>query len=534
MIVADAPPTYIEAMKRILKFRRLAGAMAVAALALTFGCGGGGTTPDDGLTPVITFTPEAQAQQITVGQNTIFRVAVDPEVALTVTWRRGAAVVGTSRDYAFAASQVGRDTLRVRAEAARASRDYYWVIDVAPEAQTVPPPVPGVSVAPGQDPVQVTVSWSRVNASTYPLVDYVVAISYAGQITVQNWGDAQVLGEVAHVAGQVNYTRTFGHLDAGLVPGAEAWIAIRARDDRGQLSAEFTNRFTRITTEWWIYGRVTDDAGEPLVAVSLASSPQVRNGNSDGGGRFRLGPYRSIDTVTVQTATIEYYDLTTARLGSAVDVERDIVLPFKHGVDPSCTGYDGDFLTYLRHMTRTQSADADTAASRLWKWERYPVSVFLPDSTTASGRDLDGLARAMLELWNSEMGETYVVEATSAATADVRVEWTPDILGGYGSTALDLPAGGVLGDVAPIRVRVRVAAVIEADQFFMEVVLHEFGHALGLVKHSDLCPGSGHLMLDGGGGGNLDLEFPIHPDEMRAVRTIRRLAQGVDMRRYAP
>jgi len=81
---------------------------------------------------------------------------------------------------------------------------------------------------------------------------------------------------------------------------------------------------------------------------------------------------------------------------------------------------------------------------------------------------------------------------------------------------------------------VRVAAVIEADQFFMEVVLHEFGHALGLVKHSDLCPGSGHLMLDGGGGGNLDLEFPIHPDEMRAVRTIRRLAQGVDMRRYAP
>jgi len=41
-------------------------------------------------------------------------------------------------------------------------------------------------------------------------------------------------------------------------------------------------------------------------------------------------------------------------------------------------------------------------------------------------------------------------------------------------------------------------------------------------------------MLDGGGGGNLDLEFPIHPDEMRAVRTIRRLAQGVDMRRYAP
>lgn len=534
MIVADVPSTYIEAMKRIQKFRWLAGAMAVAALALTFGCGGGGTTPDDGLTPVITFTPESQAQQFAVGQNSVFRVAVDPEVALTVTWRRGGAVVGTSRDYAFAASQVGRDTLRVRAEAAKAARDYYWVIDVEPEAQTAPPPVPAVSVVPGQDPVQVTVSWSRVSASTFPLVDYVVAISYTGQITPGNWGDAQVLGEVAHVTGQVAYTRTFGRLDAGLVPGAEAWIAIRARDDRGQLSSEFTNRFTRITTEWWIDGRITDDTGEPLVAVSVASSPQVRNGNTNVDGRFRLGPYRSIDTVTVQTATIDYYDLTTTRLGSAVDVTRDIVLPFKHGVDPSCTGFGGDFLTYLRHMTRTQSAETDTAASRLWKWAQYPVSVFLPDSTTASGRDLDGLAREMLELWNSEMGETYLVEAASVATADVRVEWMPDISGGYGRTALELPVGGVLGDVAPIRMRVRVAAVIESDQFFREVVLHEFGHALGLVEHSILCPGSGHLMLDGGGGGNLDLEFPIHPDEMRGIRTIRRLAQGVDMRRYVP
>lgn len=517
------------------------GAAALLALVFTVGCGGGGTAPDGGQTPVFSFTPASQGQQVAIGGSLAFAVLVDPDVAMTVTWRRGGEIVGSSAGYTYTAALVGRDTLKVHAEASGAERDYYWVIDVSPEPQTAPPAVPAVTAAAGTDPVQVVVSWTRVTASTYPIVDYIVAVSYTGLVTAQNWDAAQSLGTVTHVAGQVGYTATFDRANGDLVPGAEAWFAVRARDDRGQLSTEVTNRFTRITTEWWINGSVIDDAGGPLLGVIVGSLAPSRNTNTDADGRFRLGPYRSIDSVLVQTTTVDHYDLTTARLGSAVDVEREIVLPGKYGVAPSCTGYSGDFLVYLWHMTRTTPSDADTAASRLWKWEHYPVSVFLPDSTTASGRQLRVLALEMMELWNAEMmkfgntkEEIYLVEAESAATADVRVVWTSDVSTAYGETALELPAGGVLGDVAPIRVRVEVAAVIETDQFFQEVVLHEFGHVLGLVRHSTGCTGAGHLMLDGGGGGNLLLENPIHPDEVRAVRTIRRLAQGVDMRRYVP
>jgi hypothetical protein len=217
-----------------------------------------------------------------------------------------------------------------------------------------------------------------------------------------------------------------------------------------------------------------------------------------------------------------------------VDIERDLVLPGKYGVDPECTAYGGDFLDYFRDMTNTETSAADTAASRLWKWDHYPLSVFLPDSVTATGRHLDDLTREMMELWNTEMGETYLVPAATPATADVRVAWLADSSSGYGEAGLELPAGGVLGAVVPIRVLVKIASNITEDSFFQEVALHEFGHVLGLVDHSFYCNSAGHLMLNGGARGNLLLPDPIHPDERRAVRTIRRLAQGVDMRGYEP
>jgi hypothetical protein len=514
--------------------------VALFGLVFAVGCGGGGTSPDGGQTPVLSFTPVSQGQQLSTGGSLACAVAVEPETATTVTWRRGGSIVGSARSYTYAASLVGRDTLRVHAEAADAVRDFYWVIDVAPEPQTAPPAVPGATAAPGPEAVQVIMTWTRVNTSTYPIVAYDIALSYTGLVTPQNWDAARQMGSVAHVAGQVSYTATFDRANGGLVPGAEAFFAIRARDDRGQVSTEVTNRTALITTEWWIDGNVIDDAGNPLLA-SVGSASPLRNTNSNAAGRFRLGPFRSIDAVTVQTTTDGYYDLLTARISSSVDVEREIVLPHQYGVDAACTAYGGDFLTYVRQMTRTETSEADSAASRLWKWDHYPVSVFLPDSTTATGRQLDDLARGMLELWNAEMSglgntreETYLVEAASAAAADVRVAWVPDASAGYGKTSLVLPAGGVLGDVAPIRMRVDVAVDIATDQFFQEVVLHEFGHVLGLSRHSISCTGAGHLMLEGGGGGNLLREYPIHPDEIRAVRTIRRLAQGVDMRRYAP
>lgn len=546
MIGAARLNPYIEAMKqgnrRMIRPGAAASPRAVARIlllsavaSLLGACGGSQPTdPDD--TTAISFNPAAQGQQIGIGETRQFTASVTPEGAMSVTWRRGGAVVGTERQYSYGGQMVGRDTLRVHAEAGEVVRDYFWVIDVSDAPPTVPPQVPGVAVAPGPEPVEVVVTWSRIAASTYPIVAYEVVMSYSGAVTIANWSEAIPLAEVAHVPGQAGYIRTFSRADGNLQPGAQAWFGIRARDDRSQLSGSLNSRSTRITTEWWIDGRVIDDSGDPILGVIAATSLPVRNDNSDGEGRFRLGPYRSIDSVAVATTPpAGFYAFRTGKVGSEVDVSLDIVLPRRYELAPECAveSYGGDYLRWFRQMTRTATTVGDTAASRLWKWDHWPVTVHLPDSTTAGGRDMDQLAREMLELWNQELGDTYLVESGSAATADIRFAWVTDASAGYGETALELPAGGVLGDVRPERIRVEVETGLLTDQFFREVSLHELGHALGLCSHSLECDGAGHLMVLGASG-NLSLEHPIHQDELRAVRIIRRFPQGADMRGFDP
>ena len=516
-------------------------AVLAAALLLAAGCGGGGGTTGPGPEPVITFTPPAQGQQIIVGESRQFGAAVDPDGALSVSWRRGGAIVGTERQYTYSAGTVGRDTLRVRAEAGTASREYFWVLDVAAAPATAPPQVPGVAVAPGPAPVEVVVTWTRVSGSTYPIVAYEIAMSYTGVITLDNWEGAIALGEVAHVASQVGYSTTFSRALGGLVPGVDAWFAVRARDDRGQLSVALVSRQTRITTEWWIDGRIIDERGVPILGAIAATAAPLRNDNTDGEGLFRLGPYRSVDTLTVATTPpAGYYAFRTGRIASESDISLDVVLPRRQDLAAECdaAAYGGEFLNWFRHMTRTVAVPGDTASSRLWRWDRWPVRVFLPDSTMASGRDMDQAAREMIALWNDALrlnvgDPDYLEEVASPVAADVYFAWVTDASAGYGQASLELPAGGVYGDVRPERVRVEVETGILTDQFFREVCLHELGHVLGLCNHSILCDGAGHLMVLGASG-NLSLEHPIHPDEVNAVRILRALPQGADLRGLTP
>lgn len=507
--------------------------MAAIMLAglLSSGCGGGVGSPDGGDPVVISFTPAAQGQQLVVGQFLACAAQTDRSASLAVTWRLRGAVVGTASDYVYEAAQVGRDTLRARAVSGAVTKDWFWVIDVEAEPSTAPPPVPNLAATAGTDPVQVDLTWNRIPASTWPLVDYVVKVSYAGNVTAQNWDALPVLATVPHQAGLAAYRATFGAAD-GLTAGADAWFAVRGRDDRGQLSTVVSNAYTVVTREWWIEGRVTDDSGQPMLGVIVGSASPLRNDNTDDAGWYRLGPYRSIDAVTVRTTTVDHCDFTSAVLSGSADARLDIVLPYRYVIDPECLEYGGSFLDYVRTMTRTASVDGDTSATRLWKWPAYPVRVFLPDSTLVGGRQLDDLARPMLGIWNDAVGEPVLVEVPTAAEADVHFRWVTDAPAGYGQVALELPAGGILGNVIPQRMRVDVETGLLTDTFFQEVALHELGHVLGLVEHYDpSCATSGHLMVFGASG-NLSLAEPIHPDEARAVRLVVRLRQGLDMAGY--
>ena len=329
--------------------------------------------------------------------------------------------------------------------------------------------------------------------------------------------------------GQFSYTATFDAADDGLVPGASAWFAVRARDDHGLVSLVGTNRYRTITAEWWVEGRVYDDSlRTALSSVIVQSLEPVRNGNTDGTGYFRLGPYRSIDTVRVETTSSGYYDFRSAELAYGRDGPQDIVLIKEYGLDPRCTIHAGDYLAYLRRMSATAAVPEEPLESLLWKWDHYPLAVFLPDTViAATGYALADSCRMVLDVWNDQMGEEYFYEVGTRAEADVYFEWMPlGFMGAnVGLTSLSEPAGVPLGSVAPQRIRVRVIADLVSSRFIQEIALHELGHVLGLINHA-ACYVQEYLLIDGGASGSLGREFPIHPDEMRAVRSVQLPAPG--------
>ncbi len=511
----------------------LAGLAAglVFVLVCVLACGGDVAGPGGGDPVVITFTPAEQGQQIVVGGHLACAAHTDRVAALAVTWRLRGAVVGSAAEYMYTATFVGRDTLRAHAVAGDVVKDWFWVIDVEAEPSTAPPTVPNVQASAGAEPVQVDVTWNRIPASTWPLVDYVIKVSGTGSVTALNWDALPELAAIPHQAGLAAYRATFGAAD-GMQPGAPAWFGVRGRDSRGQMSPVVANAYTVITTEWWIEGRVTDDTGQPMLGVIVGSAAPLRNDNTDDAGWYRLGPYRSIDAVTVRTTTTDHSDFTSASLSATTDARLDMVLPYRYGVDGECLEYGGSFMEYVRSMTRTAAVPGDTSATRLWQWANYPVKVFLPDSTLGSGRQLDDLARPMLARWNDAVGEPVLVEVATPGEADAHFRWVTDAAAGYGQVVLEQPAGGIIGNVAPQRMRIEVETGLLTDTFFQEVSLHELGHVLGLVEHYDpSCAPSGHLMVFGASG-NLSLPEPIHPDEVRAVRLLSRLRQGLDMAGY--
>lgn len=498
------------------------------------------TDPVGGIGDVtIAFHPAAQGQQIDLSETLDFLVTVTEADTMDVNWIRNGVVISNAAEYNYVPSELGIDTLRVQVAAGTVARNYFWVINVLPSGNTLPIPVQEIAAGPGPEAGDVEVSWNRGEVGSFPLVEYVVAVSFTGPITPDNWDQAVSLRRVPHRVSTVRYVENFTVAEDEMIPGAEAWFGVRAIDDLGQMSPISANGFTTVTRAWWINGIVRDDMGLTHPGIIVASvDPQIST-NTDNSGVYRLGPFRSIDRVAVRTTSSNapisgWFDFESAPLDSITGRDFEIMLITRHllAAGSTCTNHDGQFLLYLRYMAKTEVDPNNVDNTKQLKWESYPLRAYLPDVSSASGVAFDEAGRFALAFWNSVMGEDYFVETTDPDNAEMIFRFDQSIPLIYGRVSLLEPAGPdlVLGNVIPEKVEVYLNLDERADeQFAREVALHELGHVLGLLNHS-ACADAGYMMTSA--GGSLLNPSPIHPDEQRAVRCIRRLAQGVDMNGY--
>jgi len=404
-----------------------------------------------------------------------------------------------------------------------------------------PREVPLVEVTHGPDPGQAAVSWMILTWSSFPIEEYLVAVSLTGPITEDNWDAATMVERYPAHPGQVRIRNVYG-AEAGLAQGATVWFAVRARDSGGRLSPLSHSPRLTLTREWWVEGRVLDQEGRGLPAVPVQANPSPRSGETDQSGNFRLGPFRDIDRIVIRTGgrlkdpTFPWYDFQGEPVrtlsGQSLLAGQDIFLIGRSDLDPVCGVPDHDFLTYLRHMTRTTAIEFNPASTKLHRWEEYPLKVFVPVHTNNAGVSMDAAARSALATWNGVLEEDYFLPVDDVPGADIVFSFE-DRENFYGQVSLLSPAGPgrQFGRVIPEKMGISIDTKLSTQPLVTGVALHELGHALGLYNHSD-CQASGYLMEIAGGLGAMGRSEPVHPDEVRAVRCIRHLPQGQDMSGY--
>ena len=508
----------------------VAAALAVALLAACNSStdpGGSGDTE-----PEITYQPSAYGIPCLLGASTMLRATVTGADRVQYAWTVAGEPAGTSAGLVYDPRAIGIDTVTVRIVIDGRSYGRSWVFLVSDPPEVLPLAVQDMFVGPGAAAVTVQVRWRQPPPNGEAIEGYLVAVHYGRAITTANWDAATVLGFVPRDPDAIMLSATFGEAD-GLLPAVGAWFAVRTRDAQGRLAPIAVSVPYAIDFAWHIEVTLRDDLDRPVpdTALDYGGGATVL---TDAQGYATIGPLSSHDAIRLTVVTPHFAPRPLDLDATAGDLSLELPLLTRYPLDhvPCGLNEPEDFLDLFRQATLTLGLGGNP--TRLWRWEQYPVSVWIPAVRSPNlGWDLQALAAAALDIWNDALGETYLVAAADSLSADI--EFSFRTLPGYNGYTTVLEPQGALGEVIPRRLRLEVELNLDGVAvphaiWVTEIALHELGHALGFYGH--FCgSGKGNLMDWGGAIGSL-ADGParaICPDEVHVVRAVRHLPQGLDV-----
>ncbi|MFO7608372.1 MAG: hypothetical protein R6X35_04135 [Candidatus Krumholzibacteriia bacterium] len=458
----------------------------------------------------------------------------------TSAWHLDEAAAGGDTMLAFTPGETGRHAVGVTVQIGDSTFSAAWDVEVRPFAEARPPAVSGLTAAPGNAPGHAVLAWDGPAGSVLPLTAFEVRYGRVGPPTEASWATDPDPGGLPWTAQTSRFSRVYTTAGTGLEPGQEVWFAVRARNDRGQLSPLGPAAALRLPGQWWLEGTLTGPDGTPLAGIPVRDTRRLHATVSGADGAYRLGPYFDQDSVVVEAGTgpdapadAAWHVARSESLAADGSRRRDFLLIPRLGSAPGCFVFDSHFMWYLRTMTKTRVVYPRRPDLRLYRWAEYPLPVHVPAWTSPEGVDYGACVRDAIALWNEALGETFLLLVDDPGAA--RVRWRYDLDGiNYGVVELDQPGDGeyVMGELVPELVSVRLTALVPNAETCTELAIHELGHVLGLLDHAFCNTVPYAMYVTATGILDRGREQAIHPDELRAVRLIRALPNGWDMGVY--
>ncbi len=490
--------------------------------------------------PRVDFLPAGQETDAYVGVTATFTASTRWPV-LDAGWQLDGHPAGTDTLLHLTPEALGPRVVSVRIETPDTTATHSWNVNVLPFAAAAPPAVTGLALAPGDAPGRCFLFWDPVTASVLPVAAYEVRFRWDGPPTAESWDADHDPGDVDWFDGTRRIKVPYAPEGAGLEPDREVWFAVRARNDRGQVSPVAETVHMRLPGQWWIEGTVTAPDGSPVAGVRVRDHDHAAATATAADGSYRLGPYFELTPVVMEAGTdagdppgVGWHIARSDSLRYGGTRRQDFLLIPRLGSAPGCFAFGSSFLKYLRTMTRTWVPSTRRDNVNLYRWAEYPVTVYVPDWVSDQGVDYGACAREAVRIWNDTMGEDYFTIVPDSSAAHVAFRYSVPDLVNYASVVLDQPGGGdyIIGEVPPEHATVHITPIVPDTESCTELALHELGHVLGLIDHA-FCNTVPYLMnisalhsLDDG------WERAIHPDEQRAVHLIRQLPEGWDMGLY--